>query len=143
MYMYCFTRLSTAGARLGIVKQGEEGLGHCTCTLNWRLPGRAPSPYRLEPVYRHQQAHYLRRLLRIDLAICFSLQDNVAFAARCKNLTNVRGQRAPATLSWQFEDQHSQLWSSVNLFHGLSAEQKSAIKTALTKRRFLPGETLE
>lgn len=66
----------------------------------------------------------------------------MAVAAGCKNLTNSRGgQRVAATTLWQFEDQHSQLWSSVNLFHGLNAAQKSAIKMALVKRRFRPGKS--
>jgi hypothetical protein len=50
------------------------------------------------------------------------------------------GSRRAASVSWQFEDLSSQLWSSVNLFHGLSMQQKSEVKKALTqarKRHFL------
>ena len=64
---------------------------------------------------------------------------NVERAARCAHL-QVGGTQA--AVSWQLEDLNTQLWSSVNLFHGLSREQKSEVKTALKKCRFRQGEKI-
>ena len=135
----------TAGARYA-TKLGAVALEPCTYTLNWSQLGRALLPSRYP-------AAIIVDILCVSAnnvaqpsvwcCRCWLLQDNIAVAAACKNLTTNRdGQRVAAAPSWQFEDHHSQLWSSVNLFHGLNAEQKSAIKMALEKRRFLPGKKL-